>query len=146
MSDRGDLVSTIPLFAGLSEGQRDSVARLFFQVQRSDGDTVVAEGDDSAVNFYVITSGEAVVSVEGGEINRLGRGDYFGEMALTKRRPRSASVTAVGPLEMLAISGWNFAQLLSTDPGIRRAVEQAIADHVAVDELRSVGQESQGAR
>jgi CRP-like cAMP-binding protein len=145
MSDRGDLVSTIPLFGGLSEEQRDSVARLFFQVERSDGDTVVAEGDDSAVNFYVITSGEAVVSVEGREINRLRRGDYFGEMALTKRRPRSASVTAVGSLEMLAISGWNFAQLLSTDPGIRRAVEQAIADHVAVDELRSVGHESQGA-
>lgn len=129
MSDRGQLVGSIPLFAGLSEKQRDSIERLFFPVQRSDGDTVIAEGDDSPVNFYVITAGEAVVSVKGKAVNRLQPGDYFGEFALTKRRPRSATVTADGPLEMLAISGWNFAQLLAVDAGIRNAVGQAATTH-----------------
>ena len=138
MSDRSDLVSAIPLFAGLSGEQRDSVERLFFRVERGDGDTIVAEGDDAAVNFYLITAGEAVVSLQGKEINRLGPGDYFGEMALTKRRPRSATVTANGKLEMLAISGWNFSQLLSTDPAIRTAVDQAVADRVESDDMRKV--------
>ena len=131
MSDRGELVGSIPLFAGLSEKQRDSIERLFFQVERNDGDTVIAEGDDSPVNFYVITAGEAVVSVQGKEVNRLGPGDYFGEYALTKRRPRSATVTAEGPLEMLAISGWNFDHLLASDSGIRTAVEQAATSREA---------------
>jgi CRP-like cAMP-binding protein len=57
-------------------------------------------------------------------------------MALTKRRPRSATVTADGPLEMYAISGWNFDQLLASDAGIRQAVEHAIAEHVDADEVR----------
>jgi len=58
-------------------------------------------------------------------------------MALTRRLPRSATVTAVGPVEMLAISGWNFAELLATDPAIRQAVDQAVADHLALDSVRS---------
>lgn len=136
MSDRSDLVSAIPLFAGLTGQQRDAIERLFFRVERGDGDTVVAEGDDSAVNFYVITAGEAVVSLQGKEINRLGPGDYFGEMALTKRSPRSATVKASGTLEMLAISGWNFGQLLATDPGIRTAVDEAVAEHAESDATR----------
>jgi CRP-like cAMP-binding protein len=137
--DHGDLVGRIPLFAELSEEQRDAVARLFFRVQRGDGDVIVAEGDDSVANFYVITAGRAVVTAGGGEVSRLGPGDYFGEMALTRRRPRSATVTAAGPVEMLAISGWNFAQLLATDPGISRALEQAVADHIALDSTRTAG-------
>jgi len=137
--EHGDLVGRVPLFAGLSAEQRDAVARLLFRVERGDGDVIVAEGDDSVANFYVITAGQAVVSAGGAEINRLGPGDYFGEMALTRRRPRSATVTAAGPVEMLAISGWNFAQLLSTDPGISSAVEQAVADHIALDGSRSAG-------
>jgi len=137
MSDPGDLVGGIPLFSGLTAEQREAIARLFFRVERNDGETIVAEGDDSAVNFYVISSGRAVVSAEGKEINRLGPGDYFGEMALTKHRPRSATVTAAGKLEMFAISGWNFDQLLAADAAIRESVQQAIAQHVAADKIRS---------
>ncbi len=131
MGNRGDMVDSIPLFAGLSEAQRAEIERLFFPVQRADGETVVAEGDDSAVNFYVITAGEAVVSMQGREVRRLRRGDYFGEVALAGQRPRSATVTAQGPLELLAVSGWNFSQLLSADPGIRSALEEAVARHTA---------------
>jgi CRP-like cAMP-binding protein len=145
MSDRGDIVSNIPLFAGLSAEQRDSLGRLFFRVERSGGETIVTEGDDSIANFYVIASGEAVVTLAGKEIRRLGPGDYFGEMAFAKRRPRSATVTAVGPIELLAVSGWNFAELLSTDSAIREAVEHAVAEHSALDDLRTGQRESQGA-
>ncbi len=145
MSDRGDLVGSIPLFAGLTGEQRESIARLFFHVERNAGETIVTEGDDSDANLYFITSGEAVVTKGGGEINRMGAGDYFGEIAPAQRRPRSATVTAVHPVEMLAVSGWNFAQFLSTDAGIRRAVEQAVANHVAGDDVRATKRESQGA-
>lgn len=137
--DPGDLVARIPLFAGLTEDQREAVARLLFSVDRRSGEVIVSEGDDSVANFYVIASGEATVSAGGREIKRLGPGDWFGEMALTRRRPRSATVTAVGPVELLAISGWNFAQLLATDPTISDAVERAVAEHVALDAERSAG-------
>ena len=146
MSDRHELVRGIPLFSALSGEQRESVERLFFHVQRNDGDTVVTEGDDGAVNFYVITAGEAIVSVKGKEVNRLGPGDYFGETALIKSRPRAATVTAAGHLEMLAISGWNFSQLLAVDAGIRAAIEQAAAGHVAGNDASRVAPERPAAR
>ena len=146
MSDRHELVNAIPLFSTLSGEQRDSIERLFFHVARDDGDTIVAEGDDGAVNFYVITAGEAVVSVAGKEVNRLGPGDYFGETALLKSRPRAATVIAAGPLEMLAISGWNFSQLLNVDSGIRDAIEQAAAGHVAGKDSGKVSSEQSAAR
>lgn len=139
MSDRADLVSRIPLFAELSDAQRESVEQLLFPVERRDGDTVIAEDDDSPVNFYLITGGEAVVSVQGKEVSRLGPGDYFGEVALTGRRSRSATVIAKGPLEMLAISAWNFAQLLSVDAGVRDAVERAAGEHLDADAARRHG-------
>jgi hypothetical protein len=40
-------------------------------------------------------------------------------------------------VEMLAISGWNFAELLTTDPGISTAIERAVADHIALDSVRT---------
>ena len=138
LSDRRELLGRLPLFAGLSDAQRESVERLFFLVERDHGDTIVAEGDDSAVNFYVITEGEAVVSVKGKEVNRLGPGDHFGETALLKHRARLATVTAAGRLEMLAISGWNFSQLLAIDAGIRQAIEQAAADYVDRNDASTV--------
>jgi len=137
MGDRADLVGGIPLFATLTEAQRGTVERLFFPVQRSDGETIVAEGDESAVNFYVLTSGEAVVSMHGREINRLQPGDFFGEVALTTRTPRSATVTARGSVELLAISGWNFSQLLATDGEIREALQQAAAECAERDAQRT---------
>lgn len=88
------------------------------------------QGGESAVNFYVITASEAVVSMQGKEVRRLHRGAHFGEVALTTDVPRSATVTAAGRLEMLAISGWNFSQLLATDPSIRESLEHAAAVHL----------------
>ena len=144
MSDRHELVRSIPLFSTLSEEQRGAIARLFFHVARNEGDTIVAEGDDGAVNFYLITAGEAVVSVGGKEVGRLGPGDYFGETALLKSRPRAATVTAAERLEMLAISGWNFSQLLAVDADIRDAIERAAAGHVGEAQAAASGRESQG--
>lgn len=146
MSDRYELVRAIPLFSGLSGEQRAAIERLFFHVARGDGDTIVTEGDEGAVNFYVITAGEAVVSVKGKEVGRLGPGDYFGETALIKSRPRAATVTAAGPLEMLAVSGWNLSQLLAVDAGVRTAIEQAAAAHAGDTEAPAAGPEPQGAR
>jgi Na+:H+ antiporter len=135
--DRGDLVGRIPLFTGLSAEQRAALGKLFFSIERDDGDTIVSEGDDGVANFYVITGGEAVVTSGGREINRLGPGDYFGEMALVRGGARSATVRAVGHLEMLAISGWNFAEFLSADAAIGDAIKQAIVDNIEADALRS---------
>lgn len=96
----------------------------------SRGQRVIAEGEAGSA-FYIITSGQAVVAKGSVEVARLKAGDHFGEMALVDRVPRSATVTALGPLQCQVIDRaplygvlrsspqlankilWNFVQVLS---------------------------------
>jgi len=76
----------------------------------------VEQGDEGD-SFFIIVSGEAVVTKtitvenEDGttdeevvEVNRLHKGDYFGELALLTNRPRAATVTAVGDVDCIRLT------------------------------------------
>jgi CRP-like cAMP-binding protein len=125
---RGHLLADVPLFAALSADERDSLARLSHDVRRREGEMVVGEGDDSAMGFYLILDGEAVVTRAGEEIGRLHPGDFFGEVSLVERRPRTATVTAAKPLQLLCISAWNFEAFLGTNPEVGRTITRAAGD------------------
>ena len=74
-------LETIPLFAGLTLDQRESVASACDELEVETGTVLVQEGDFGHAVF-AITSGTADVVHEGAVINRLGPGDYFGEIAV----------------------------------------------------------------
>ncbi|MBI2201187.1 MAG: cyclic nucleotide-binding domain-containing protein, partial [Armatimonadetes bacterium] len=58
---------------------------------------------------------------------RLGRGDFFGEMSLIDGGPRSASVTADGPIKLLVVGQREFWELLSTASSISKKIMSALA-------------------
>jgi CRP-like cAMP-binding protein len=69
---------------------------------------------------FVIVSGEVSVTVAGKEVARLGPGNLCGEMALLEGGIRSATVTAVTPVDVLALSVSDFNEMLRVAPTVNR--------------------------
>ena len=106
-------LKAVPLFQGFSDKDLARVAEITKEVHHEDGEFVMEE-DRSAVGFHLILTGEVV--------NTMGPGAFFGEMSLIDGQPRSATVTASGPLTTLAIPAWNFNRLLDEHPEMMRAL------------------------
>ena len=87
------LLRSVPLFAPLSLGTLENVSRRLAEVEVSAGHAVVREGEPGE-RFYVIAEGEFEVSNSRGAFPLLGEGDVFGEIALLRDIPRTATVTA----------------------------------------------------
>jgi CRP-like cAMP-binding protein len=75
--------------------------------------------------------GEAEVTKGGQRINTMKKGDFFGEVALVTKMPRTASVTATSDVRVLVITERDFDNLLRKSPEIGRNVAEALAERVA---------------
>ena len=112
-----ELLQRVPLFADVEHGDVERLARSFKERTFEAGSTVAGEGK-TAAGFFVIESGEASVSVHGSERNKLGPGDYFGEIALIDEGGRSATVTADSELRCWGLTSWEFRPLVEGNAGI----------------------------
>jgi CRP/FNR family transcriptional regulator, cyclic AMP receptor protein len=119
-------LSKIPMFGSCSGEQLDRLAELAGAKTVSDADDVVREGDKGGT-FFVITSGTARVSRGGYEVATLGPGDYFGELSLFDPAPRDATITALGPLSLVALSRVAFMQALDEMPMFRDSLLHGMA-------------------
>jgi CRP-like cAMP-binding protein len=106
----------VPLFSDLSQRQLKRLARDFKERNFRSGTSMVRRGQMSGVDFFVIAEGEASVTVDGTEIDRLGPGDHFGEVALIGGQVRQATVTADGPLRCLVMTSWDFQKFVKGNP------------------------------
>ena len=116
MSDSiADVLGTVPLLSGLDKKQRERMARDFKERSVPAGTTIIRQGDDHGMGFFVVSAGEAVVTVDGNEVARLGPGSYFGEVALISDRTRTATVTATTDLKTLVMTYWDFRAFVKGD-------------------------------
>ena len=86
-------------------------------MEYSTGQRIIEQGDIGDA-LYVVVEGEAIVYREGQprhQINRLGEGDVFGEIALLTNLARSATVQAVSPCTILRISRDLVTELISAE-------------------------------
>jgi CRP-like cAMP-binding protein len=112
-----DLLGAVGLFSKCSRGELKTIARHAETVRLGPGVTLTHQGDDGDA-FYVILDGTAVVAVDGGTVNELGPGDWFGELALLDGRPRTATVTSVDALEVAVLGVRMFRTLLREFPDL----------------------------
>ena len=110
--DERESMARLPFFKGLSGQALERVAARLRTVRYADGEQVFGAGDP-ADRYYVIREGSATVTLPDGTVARtLGPGDGFGEIALLFGRPRTATVTAAGPLTVAALERADFAALV----------------------------------
>lgn len=108
--ERSELAS-LPFFRGLDPLELDRIAARLVTRRFPAGQTVMSEGDPGD-RYYVVREGEAEVSIAGGTVRRLGRGEAFGELALLYGRPRSATVTAATDLVLAGLGREDFLRLV----------------------------------
>src|SRR6476660_1969195 len=95
---------TLQPFAGLSESELEAVARVAEEYEEPAGTTLIREGD-YGYELIAIEDGTADVVREGAVVDKIGPGDFFGEVAmLEKGRTRNASVVATSPVRIIAIT------------------------------------------
>lgn len=126
------LIEKVPLFSKLSKKGLEDVAHLADELDLPAGKVMATEGDRGR-EFFVLLDGEADVTRGGKSVNRLGSGDFFGEIALVTHMPRTASVTAKDNVRVLVITERDFNSLLKRSPEISRGVAEALAERIAPD-------------
>ena len=122
MKDRVDSLRAIPLFRNLDDADLQEIAELLIDRRFPKGATIFEEGVGGDY-MYVIQEGQVKVSKvsdDGREkiLEMLSQGDFFGEMALLDREPRSASVKTTQACMLLALSRNDFLALLRHNPDI----------------------------
>jgi CRP/FNR family transcriptional regulator, cyclic AMP receptor protein len=124
--DMVERLSRVPIFAGCSKKDLQTIAKAVRPVEHPAGSVVAAEGEPGA-GLFVIDRGEADVTIGGKKLNHLGPGDFFGEMALLDGGPRTATVTATTDLYLFALSEWVYRGLLTEHPTIALRTLEAMA-------------------
>lgn len=122
------MLAGVPLFAGLKGKQLKSVASAFAKERSYDSGEVIEKEGGSAVAFYLITGGS--VEIRKGEklVTKLGRGQFFGEMALIDKQPRSATVvSAESGTKALVMPIWNFKAAVANDPTVAMSIMKELA-------------------
>src|SRR5581483_6397976 len=113
----------LPIFAPLGPAALEGLARSLEPVEAGAGEQVIAEGEPGD-RFYVVADGELDVTARGEQLARLGRGDCFGEIALLRDVPRTATVTARTPVHLDALGKEAFlCAVTGHDPSARAADE-----------------------
>ena len=130
-----DLIKGVPLFANASKGELAEVAGIADQVDLPAGKTLIKEGDN-AREFFILIEGSADVTQAGKHVRKImGPGDFFGEIALISKAPRTATITTATPVRALVITDRAFRQLLEHSPSIAVTVLTALAERLAQDAL-----------
>lgn len=134
------LVAKVPFFTRLQAGQIAEIASLLKVYRAVRGEVLMREGD-LGETMYFIVSGQMEVRGYSGATFVLKQGDFFGEIALLERCPRTATVRAMSRSQLLILDAHDFHKFAAAYPNLledlsataraRMAGNPAISGHSA---------------
>ncbi len=125
-----ELLGLVPMFAPLPELALERVARQLVPVEADAGSEIIRQGDEGD-RFYVIDEGEVDVVADGRHLASLARGGGFGEIALLRDVPRTATVTARTPVKLYALERDAFLAAVTGHSASEEAADALIVSRMS---------------
>jgi MFS family permease len=123
------LLRETTLFAPLESKSLELIAQQLVRVEVAAGEAIIREGEEGD-QFYLVESGELAVTFAGRPLGVAGPGEPIGEIALLRDVPRTATVTAVQPTVLLALSREDFLSAVSGDSEVNNRADDLIARRI----------------
>jgi hypothetical protein len=120
------VLRAIPIFSPLPEAVLDQLAQDAQPLHVPGGERIVSEGERGD-DFYVIVNGDVEVRADRKPRQVLREGDSFGEIALLRDVPRTATVTAISPVDLLTIGRDEFLAAVTGHPDSEAAAHAIVA-------------------
>jgi Cyclic nucleotide-binding domain/Major Facilitator Superfamily len=130
VAERTALLRAHPIFRPLAEATLEQLARALEPETAAAGAEVVRQGA-AGDRVYVVASGELAVEVDGRPGAALGPGDVFGEIALLRDVPRTATVRAASDAELLTLGRDEFLAAVTGHPGSAAEADVVVATRLA---------------
>jgi MFS family permease len=125
------LLDRVPMFTPLPLAAKEQLAKSLVRLRVPGGGKVIAEGEVGD-RFYIVGEGRLDVTSDGRHLRDLVRGDSFGEIALLRDVPRTATVTASADAELYALERSDFIDAATGHAAGRTAGEQVVRERLAV--------------
>ncbi len=122
MEDRTALLARVPLFAELSEEERQRIAERAETVEVGAGTELTHEGRYEGY-FFLVVAGSVRIDQGGATINTVGPGGFLGEISLIDDGPRTATAITETPCVLLSLANRDFDDVLDRNPAIRDRLE-----------------------
>ena len=132
-----NMVASVPFFSRLDAPRIAEIVDLL-ELSVLPAHATIIERGGKADAMYFISLGEVEVDLRP-EPQRLGPGDFFGEIALLKETDRTATVTTITECEILVLGVDAFKRLLASNPELRDILSQVMDERLAVIEEKSRG-------
>ncbi len=124
-----DQLSKTWLFSNLARKDLRLIGQVTDEISVPAGKVLVEEGKPGR-EFFFILSGSAVLRRNGRKVTTLGAGQYFGELALLDRLPRSATVISETPMELIVLGQREFFGVIQKVPGLAEKLLAAMASRL----------------
>lgn len=128
-AQRLERLRALPMFSPLPAQTLERLASRMHAVRATAGEDVFRQGDPGD-RFYVVDSGRVAVAVDGRPLTELGEGECFGEIALLRDVPRTATVTAAAGTELFALEREDFIGAVTGHPESARAADTVVAERL----------------
>jgi MFS family permease len=127
------LVDQVPMFAPLSLAAKERLATKLLPLDVPAGTTIVRAGDVGD-RFYIVDSGTVRIGLDGAE-KQGDAGDYFGEIALLRDVPRTATVTAATATRLFALERADFLAAVTGHALAEAAAHEVVGERLGAGDL-----------
>ena len=124
------ILGSVPIFAPLPGASLEHLASRLVPLRLEPGSVIVRAGDKGD-RFYIVVEGEVEVSQDGERVSTLDAGDHFGEIALLRDVPRTATVTARTAVVVYALDRDDFLAAVTGHAASAEAAETVVSARLA---------------